>query len=64
LRITIFTDGATDPPGSADYVTESIQPDGLRMRHYVCRHCLEVFDAPDGADTVHVCANGEAVPAP
>lgn len=60
MKITISADGSPDPPGSVDYVTESVQPDGSKLRHYVCRNCLEVFDAPDTIETVHNCAEGGA----
>jgi len=63
LKITISADGTPDPPGSVDYVTESIQPDGSKLRHYVCRQCLEVVDAQEDAETVHVCAEGDSAAA-
>ncbi|MEO8457698.1 MAG: hypothetical protein ABI559_07800 [Chloroflexota bacterium] len=36
-------------------MAESVQPDGTKVRHYVCRNCLEVFDAPEYEETLHVC---------
>lgn len=62
MKITISADGAPNPPGSVDYVTDSVQPDGSKMRHYVCRQCLEVFDAPESEETVHDCPEGERLP--
>lgn len=60
MKITISADGTPNPPGSVDYVTEFVQPDGSKLRHYVCRECLEVFDAPDSVETVHTCTEGGA----
>jgi hypothetical protein len=60
VRVTIAAEGAPEPAGSADYVTESIAPDGSKVRHYVCRSCLEVIDAPEGEHTVHDCPESES----
>jgi hypothetical protein len=59
VRITIAADGSLMPAGSADYVTESEHAGGVKVRHYVCRNCLEVFDAPEGEEVVHLCAEGD-----